>query len=166
MYYNIINGVELNPDLTVNSPGKIYINSGTFEGEKGIVKFESTGIPYKCSDWIDNGYTRINVYYNPDLNKIQLSPDMIPTPNETYGFHLGGITLKQTDEYHSCLDKLLLPDNGEVIHNKYFNYEYDEAYLHLYHTERPEYIFNDGFDDGFDKDRENTSTGSIWDNLL
>jgi hypothetical protein len=160
MYYRI-NGVEINPELTFSSPGKIYINEGTFEGEKGITKFESTGIQYKCNDWVDNGYTRINVYYNPDINKLQLSPENIYTPNSSYGFHLGGITLRQTDNYGNCLDKILLPDNGEVEHNKYFNYEYDEAYLHLYHTERPENIFDEGFDEGFDQENN-----SIWDSLL
>jgi len=147
-----ISGVEINPELTFNSPGRIYINEGTFTSDTSIRKFENTGIPYNCVEWVDNGYTRINVYYNPDKNKISLSPENIPVPNETYGYHLGGITLKQTDEFGNCIDQILLPNNGDIAHIKYFNYEYDEAYKHLYHTERPENIFNDGFDEGFDQE--------------
>ena len=152
MYYNIIKGVELNPEYTVNMPGRIYINEGTFENDKSIAKFESIAIPYKCNEWIDEGYTRINVYYNPDKNKIQLSPENYKTPHVSWGYHLGGITLKQTDESGNCLNEILLPDNGDVEHQKYFNYEYDPAYIHLYHTERPENIFDEGFDEGFDQE--------------
>jgi len=152
MYYNIINGVEINAEEMTKDPSKIYINEGTFESSKGIVKFESICIPYKCNEWYDNGYRKINVYYNPDKNKITLYHEDIKTPNMNYGFHLGGITLKETDNYGTCFDKILLPDNGETIHNKYFNYEYNESYLHLYHIERPENTFNDGFDNGYQQE--------------
>jgi hypothetical protein len=151
MYYNIINGIEINPELTISMPGRIYINEGTFENDFSIAKFEKVGIDYNCSEWVDNGYTRINVYYNPDTNKISLNPENIVAPSQTYGYHLGGITLKQTDDNGVCINEILLPDNGVTIHNKYFNYEYDPSYLHLYHVETPENIFDDGFDEGFDE---------------
>jgi len=149
MHYNKINGVEINPERTFTNFGRIYINEGTFESPNSIIKFEETAISFKCSEWVGNGYARINVYYNPDINKIQLLPENVQAPNETYGYHLGGITLKEVDDHHNCLDKILLPDNGLVEHNKFFNYEYDEAYYHLYHAERPENIFDDGFDGGY-----------------
>jgi hypothetical protein len=86
-----------------------------------------------------------------------------------HGYHLGGVTLKQTDQYGSCLDKLLLPYNPDVKHIKYFNYEYDESYYHLYHFERPEYVFNPGFDTGFDQTVDEPNQGpsdSPWDGLI
>jgi len=164
MYYNKINGVEINPEETFNNYGRLYINEGTFESPKGIAKFESTAIPFTCSDWWDNGYTRINIYYNPDKNKLQLLGDNIQAPHEQIGYHLGGITLREPDQHGNCLDKILLPDNGLVEHNKYFNYEYDEAYWHLYHHERPENIFDDGFNDGFDDTQDPIQ--SVWNGLL
>lgn len=172
MKYNTIKGVEINPELTVNNPGYIYINEGTFEYEKGIAKFEFSAIKYDCSVW-NEGATRINVYYNPDLNKIHLDSENIETPNSTYGYHLGGITLKEPGATGFCLDQILLPFNPDITHIKFFNYEYDESFYHLYHFERPEYIFNPGFDDGFDQivdepntGPNNTPTDSIWDSLL
>ena len=154
MYYNIIKGVEINPELTFSNEGRIYINEGTFENNFVISKFENAAIDYKCSEWIDEGYTRINVFYNPDTRKISLEPNNFEAPHQNLGYHLGGITLKSISDNGSCLNQILLPDNGAVIHQKYFNYEYDPSYLHLYHVERPENIFDDGFDEGFDDIRD------------
>jgi hypothetical protein len=151
MYYKKIEGCEINPEQTFNDFGRIYINEGVFETEKSKAKFEATAVPFKCNEWIDEGYTRINVYYNPDKNKLSLTPENYSAPNESWGYHLGGITLRQSDEFGNCLDQILLPDNGEVEHQKFFNYEYDEAYWHLYHSERPENIFDEGFTPGFDQ---------------
>jgi len=169
MKYNVIKGVELNPELTTNNIGYIYINEGTFEYDKGVSKFESISIPYNCEEWVQKG-SRINVYYNPDLRKYTLSEDNIPAPHEKYGYHLGGITLKTPDEYGSCINNLLLPVNPNVVHYKFFNYEYDESYYHLYHFERPENIFDEGFDEGFDETQDETPSlpdnHSVWDGLL
>jgi hypothetical protein len=151
MYYKKIEGCEINPEQTFNNFGRLYIDEGVFVSDKSKAKFEATAIPFKCSEWLDEGYTRINVYYNPDKNKIFLTPENYNAPNETYGYHLGGITLRSVDDHHNCLNQILLPDNGEVTHVKYFNYEYNEAYKHLYHDERPENIFDEGFDEGFDR---------------
>ena len=149
MYYKKIEGCEINPELTTSK--YLHINEGVFNSEKSITKFESAMIPFKCSEYLDNGYTRINVYYNPDINKISLSPETYRTPNTSVGYHLGGVILKQPDEYGNCINSILLPDNGEIEYERYFNYEYDPAYIHLYHAERPENIFDEGFDEGFDQ---------------
>jgi len=166
MKYNIINGVELNPEDTINNAGYIFINEGTFEYNKGIFKFSNITIPYNCEEWLQKG-SRINVYYNPDINKYTLTENNISAPHEIYGYHLGGITLQQPNEYGNCISNILLPINTNTVHYKFFNYEYDESYQHLYHLERPENIFDEGFDEGFDDTQDPIEIPeSKWDGLI
>ena len=146
-----INGVEINPEHTLNGQNTIYINEGTFESYEEIYKFPPTKIPIDCNEWLEKG-TRVNVYYHPEYNRFTLSNENLQGPNQ-WGFHLGGVTLG-IQENGSCIKQILLPDNGDVIHHKYFNYEYDEAYLHDYHLERPENTFDDGYDEGYQKVQE------------
>ena len=153
MFYQKIKGAEINPELTINNYGKIYINEGVFEGQNALAKFESVGIQYDCQEWLDKG-ARINVFYNPDLNKFTLLSDMLTGPHQVYGYHMGGIILKQPDEYGNCLSKIFLPDNGDIEYEREFDYSFDESYRIWYVANRPENIFTDGFTDGFDKVRD------------
>jgi hypothetical protein len=169
MYYNKIVGVEINPELTLENLGRIYIDGGTFESPKSIAKFEKVGIQYNCQKWVEAGATRINVYYNPDINKIQLTSENIDAPNVDYGYHLGGIILDPSEP--SCISGILLPDNGDIEYKSVFDYAYDSSYWHLYHAQRPENIFDDGYDEGFDQtidpeDSEDPENPTVWDNLL
>jgi len=153
MFYQKITGVEINPELTINNSGRIYINQGTFESETSMVKFEAVGIQYDCEEWLDQG-ARINIFYNPDLNKFTLLSDNLQGPHQIYGYHLGGVILKEPDSQGNCLDKIFLPDNGDVEYEREFDYSFDESYKTWYISGRPENIFDEGFNHGFDHERE------------
>ena len=121
MKYDLIEGVEIIPKDTIESPGYIYISEGVFVGPSEKKEVEKTQLMYKCDDF----QSLINIYYNPDLEQYLLSEEKYSTPHTIYGYHLGSLVLMPENDNGVCIRSILHPDNGDITHIRYYNDDYN-----------------------------------------